>query len=300
MPASDVNDIVARLTEIRATRPIAIREAWNHRARRPLLTEGRLFLVAADHPARGVLKAGADANAMADRGELLRRLVLALERPGVDGVLGTPDILEDLVLLGALESKVAFGSMNRGGLSGSSFELDDRFTAYDAAAIERDGLDGGKMMVRVADRDRGSLETMVACARAIDGLAERGLPALVEVFASRVDGDGRVSNDMEPSALARAIAIASGLGSTSGYTWLKIPVLDDMSQVASATTLPLVLLGGDPGSAAEATYGRWRRAMALPQVRGLVAGRALLYPEDGDVARAVDRAAAVVRKAVPA
>jgi hypothetical protein len=34
--------------------------------------------------------------------------------------------------------------------------------------------------------------------------------------------------------------------------------------------------------------------MAIPQVRGLVAGRALLYPRDGDVARAVDAAAAIV------
>ena len=269
-----MNDIVRRLTEIRATRPIAIREAWNRRARRALLSDGRLFLVAADHPARGVLKAGANPQAMSDRGALLRRLVAALERPGVDGVLGTPDVLDDLVLLGALEGKLAFGSMNRGGLAGSSFELDDRFTAYDAAAIERDGLDGGKMMLRIADRDRGSLETMAACARAVDALAERGLTALVEVFASRVDRDGNVANDTNPAALARAIAIASGLGGTSAYTWLKVPVAEDMARVAAATT--------------------------LPQVRGLVAGRALLYPEDGDVARAVDRAASVVRKVVVA
>ena len=295
-----MNDIVRRLTEVRATRPIAIREAWNRRARRALLADGRLFLVAADHPARGVLKAGSDANAMADRGELLRRLVVALERPGVDGVLGTPDVLDDLVLLGALERRLAFGSMNRGGLAGSAFELDDRFTAYDAEAIERDGLDGGKMMVRIADGDRGSLETMVSCARAIDALAQRGLPALVEVFAARVGPDGRASNDMDVAALARAVAIASGLGSTSAYTWLKLPVIDAMERLAAATTLPIVLLGGDPGRDVDATFARWEQAMSLPQVRGLVAGRALLYPEDGDVARAVDRAAAVVRRMVAA
>ena len=78
--------------------------------------------------------------AMADRGELLDRLVTALRRPGVDGVLGTPDVLEDLLLLGALDDKVAIGSMNRGGLQGSVFELDDRFTAYDAATVAADGL----------------------------------------------------------------------------------------------------------------------------------------------------------------
>jgi len=34
--------------------------------------------------------------------------------------------------------------------------------------------------------------------------------------------------------------------------------------------------------------------MAIPQVRGLVAGRTLLYPQNGNVAGAVDAAAAIV------
>ena len=38
-----------------------------------------------------------------------------------------------------------------------------------------------------------------------------------------------------------------------------------------------------------------RGALALPGVRGLVVGRALLYPPDGDVAAAVDAAVALVR-----
>ena len=112
------------------------------------------MLIAADHPARGSLAARGRPQAMADRGELLSRLVTALERPGVDGVLGTPDIVEDLLLLGALEDKIVIGSMNRGGLSGSVFELDDRFTAYDTGSIAAMGLDGGKMLIRIALEDR--------------------------------------------------------------------------------------------------------------------------------------------------
>src|SRR6266699_2132180 len=114
----------ARLRDLRATRPQAVAEAAARRTRRPLLgTDGRLMIVAADHPARGALGVRAVADAMADRYDLLRRLVTSLQRPGVDGVLGTPDILEDLLLLGALDNKVVIGSMNRGGLQGSSFEL---------------------------------------------------------------------------------------------------------------------------------------------------------------------------------
>lgn len=276
--------LVERVAGIRATRPQAIAEALQRRRRRPLLNDnGLMFLVAADHTARGVLKAGANPLAMADRGELLRRLMIALSRPAVDGLLATPDIVEDLALLGVLDDKVVFGTMNRGGLGGASFELDDRFTAYTAGAIAAAGLDGGKMMVRIHDDDPGTLSTLVACAEAISALAARGLPAMVEVFASSDD----------PDALMRAVAIASGLGVTSAYTWLKLPAVRDMQRVLNATTLPTVLLGGDPGPHV-ALVDRWTEAMSAPQVRGLVVGRTLLYPPDGDVAAAVDAAAAVL------
>jgi hypothetical protein len=61
------------------------------------------------------------------------------------------------------------------------------------------------------------------------------------------------------------------------------------------TTLPALILGGAPGPDPEATYASWERAMSVPSVRGLVVGRALLYPPDGDVAAAIDRAARIVR-----
>lgn len=252
-----------------------------------------MFLIAADHPARGALRVGRDPMAMGDRGELLRRLLVALRRPGVDGVLATPDVVEDLVLLGALEGKLVFGSMNRGGLAGSVYELDDRFTSYSPASIEDGRLDGGKMMVRVADDDPGALGTLVACAAAIDALAQRKLPAIVEVFASRSAG-GHAENLPGADELIRAIAVAAALGTTSAYTWLKLPVVDQMERVLAATSLPTLLLGGDPGRDAETTFRRWSMAMAIPQVCGLVAGRTLLYPEHGHVERAVDEAVAIV------
>ena len=86
------------------------------------------MIVAADHPARGALAVGSRPTAMNSRTDLLDRLRAALADPGVDGVLATADILDDLLLLGALEDKVVFSSMNRGGLAGAQFELDDRMT----------------------------------------------------------------------------------------------------------------------------------------------------------------------------
>ncbi|GAA0951746.1 Cgl0159 family (beta/alpha)8-fold protein [Nonomuraea longicatena] len=285
------------LTRIRATRPEEIAHAAARRRRRELPKNGdRLMIIAADHPARGALGVRDRPMAMAGRRDLLDRLRTALDRPGVDGILASPDVLEDLLLLGALEGRLAFGSMNRGGLLGSVFELDDRFTGYDAATIDAMGLDGGKMLCRIDPGDPATVDTLESCAHAVSDLARRRLVAMVEPFWSARQPGGAVRNDLSPEACVRAVSVAQALGSTSAYTWLKIPAIPEMEQVMAATTLPALLLGGDPPDI-DAAYADWSRALRLPGVRGLVVGRALLYPSDDDVAAAVDGAAALVREA---
>ncbi|WP_199561936.1 Cgl0159 family (beta/alpha)8-fold protein [Micromonospora deserti] len=91
-----------------------------------------------------------------------------------------------------------------------------------------------------------TVSTLQASASAISELAAHQLIAMVEPFLSRWGVDGRVVNDLSPAAVARSVAIASGLGGTSAYTWLKLPVVEDMAAVMAATTLPALLLGGDP------------------------------------------------------
>ncbi|MGA6169917.1 Cgl0159 family (beta/alpha)8-fold protein [Streptomyces sp. NPDC012600] len=257
---------------------------------------GRLMIIAADHPARGALAVGDRALAMANRFELLQRLCLALSRPGVDGVLASADVLDDLLLLGALEDKVVMGSMNRGGLAGAAFELDDRFTGHRPEDLVRHGFDAGKLLLRIDHEDPGSLDTLHAAARTIDAMAAHRLPVFVEPFLCR-RVDGRLRNDLGAAAVATSIAIASGLAGTSAYTWLKVPVTedpDDMARVMETSTLPAVLLGGEVGDDLDGAYGKWREALRLPTVRGLVVGRSLLYPVDGDVAGAVDTAVSLL------
>jgi DhnA family fructose-bisphosphate aldolase class Ia len=285
---------VAELVRLRTHHPEAIAEAAANRLRRPLVNDtGRLMIVAADHPARGALAVGDRKFAMANRADLLERLCLALSRPGVDGVLATADILDDLLLLGALDHKVVLGSMNRGGLAGASFELDDRFTGHRPQDIERLGFDAGKLLLRIDYDDPGSLTTLESTARAIDDMAARQLPVFVEPFLSRRREDGKLVNDLSADAVIKSIAIASGLGGSSAYTWLKVPVTenpDDMARVMETSTLPAVLLGGEVGEDQEGAYEKWRGALQLPTVQGLVVGRSLLYPADGDVTAAVDTA----------
>jgi hypothetical protein len=285
----------AEVTAIRATDPHAIERAWATRVTRPTIRgNGRLMIVAADHPARGALSVGSNMTAMNSRTELLDRLRTALANPGVDGVLGSADILDDLVLLGALEDKVVFSSMNRGGLAGASFELDDRMTGATAASTAKARMNGAKMLTRIALDDPGTLATMTACAQAIDELAAANLIAMVEPFLSR-RVEGRVKNDLSTDAVIKSIHITQGLGSSSAHTWMKLPVVPEMERVMDATTFPTLLLGGDPQTAPEETYASWARALEIPAVRGLIVGRTLLYPPDGNVEAAVGTAVDMVR-----
>lgn len=287
------------LTRTRLEDREAIARAAATRRRHPGLRYGpQTFIVAADHPARGALSVGNDPNAMADRRDLLDRLQIALSTPGCDGVLATPDIIDDLLLLGALDDKLVFGSMNRAGLAGSSFEFDDRFTGYTADGLRAVGADGGKMLTRINLSDPATPSVLENTAHAVDALDARGLIAMIEPFVSTWS-DGRARNDLTADAVIKSVAIASALGSSSAGTWMKVPVVDRMDEIMAAGTLPTVLLGGDTGDDPDAVFSRWESALRLPGVIGLTVGRTLLYPPDGDVGRAVKTAVSLLAGPTP-
>lgn len=287
------------ITRQRLEDPASVQRAAAQRQKHAGPVLGRQnFIIAADHPARGALAVGKRATAMADRRSLLDRLQIALQNPACDGVLASPDLLDDLLLLGALEGKLVFGSMNRGGLTGLINEIDDRFTGHTAAALAAVGADGGKMLTRISYEDPDTVKTLEATAEAITDLARHQLVAMVEPFISK-RAEGKVVNDLRPEAVIKSMGIASGLGETSAYTWLKIPVVQEMERVMAATTLPTVLLGGDPAGSPDEVFASWQAALALPGVQGLTVGRTLLYPEDGDVAAAVATAASLLNTTAP-
>ena len=205
-------------------------------------------------------------------------------------MLGTPDILEDLLLLGALDDKVVIGSMNRGGLAGTVFEIDDRFTGYDAQAIADAGFEGGKMLTRIDPDDPATVATLEVVRRR--GQRPRPAPA---------DGHGRAvhlpprstagsATSSPPTPWCAPTRSPPGLGTTSAYTWLKVPIVDEMERAMAATTLPALILGGEVAEDQQAAFANWQKALALPTVQGLVIGRSLLYPPGDDVAAAVDTA----------
>ena len=286
--------LLAAIVETRVSDPDAIARAWAARGRRRFIgADGRLFVVAADHVARGALAAGEDRFAMADRERLLERLVTVLANPAVDGVLAAPDLLDDLVLTGALENKLAIGSINRGGLPASVFEIDDRLTGATVESVTRHGLDGAKMLLRVDRDDDASAAALERAAEWVSGLAAARTVAIVEPFLSRRSG-GRLANDLRTDSVVESAVIAAGLGDTSAYTWLKLPVVKEFERVAASTSLPVVLLGGEVDDDPEAQRQGWAQALALPSVRGLMVGRSMLFPPDGDVRAAVSAAVSLL------
>ncbi|WP_436841257.1 Cgl0159 family (beta/alpha)8-fold protein [Streptomyces bobili] len=289
-----MSENVSRIVSARVVDPGAIAAAAARRVKATsvLGAHGKAMIIAADHPARGANAVGGDPTAMADRFELLDRLCVALERPGVTGVLATADILEDLLLLGVLDGKSVFGSMNRAGLAGSVFEIDDRFTGYDAEAIAAMGFDGGKMLTRIALDDPATPAALSETARAVNELNDRQLIAMIEPFLSGWQ-DGRIRNDLSTDAVVKSVTIASGLGRRTAYTWLKLPVVEDMERVLASSTLPALLLGGEVKDP-EAAFASWGKALQQPTAQGLVVGRSLLYPAGGDVAGAVDKAVSLL------
>jgi tagatose-1,6-bisphosphate aldolase len=205
-------------------------------------------------------------------------------------------VLEELAFLGALENKLAIGTMNRGGIIGASWEIDDRLTSYNTEYVESMGLDGGKTLIRIDLNDPNTAPTLELVAKLTSELASRKIMAMIEPLPYTKNASGKAVLDTSDEALINVVAVASGLGISSAYSWLKIPTTSRMKEVAAATTLPILMLGGEPGADANKTFDAWKLGLEEPNVKGLVAGRSLLYPKDGDSLAAVKKAAELVRK----
>lgn len=277
------------INEIRVDRPGKILEiAQQRKCRDKIAPSGNLNIVAADHPARGSVAVGDDSFAMADRHDLLARLVYVLQSDWMDGVLGSMDLLEELLVLhelmkengkGFLDGKVMIASLNRGGHPGSAWELHDPITGTDAATCRQMKLDGAKMLFRMEPGTKDSLKTLMECVRGVNDMSSQKLPIFLEPLPVEKKGDSyKVIKDAD--LLTELVSITAALGNTSRYVWLKLPYTANFEKVVRATTLPIVILGGGKSSDIEGVLGDLDAALQSGhQVRGAMFGRNLLYPD---------------------
>ncbi|HYF92713.1 MAG TPA: deoxyribose-phosphate aldolase [Symbiobacteriaceae bacterium] len=294
-----------RLTDLRVQAPELLPELAGRRVRRPTLApDGRLVIIAADHPARGVVAVGSDSGAMANRAGYLSRIARVLGQPEVDGLMATADLIDEVLLLNhlvteaggpdLLAGKLLVGSMNRGGLAGTRFELDDTMTGYTAEGLAEMGLDGGKLLLRLHPEEPDTARTLLYCAQAVEALQRRRLPIFLEPLPVEPIPNGGWRVQMAAEELIRVVGVATALGSSTAGLWLKLPMAPELSRVAAATTCPILLLGGDSGGDPQPLFARLAASMeAGANVRGCMIGRSVLYPglgvDPATVAIAVSR-----------
>jgi DhnA family fructose-bisphosphate aldolase class Ia len=302
--------LLARLTELRVDDPdFAWRAATVRVLRECLAPNGKLNILAADHPARNVTKVGADPLAMADRRDYLARIVRVLCSAQVDGVMATMDILEDLLTIDGLlraagartllDNKLLIASLNRGGLDGSTWELDDPMTGATPAACQAWRLDGAKILLRVDPSEPASLKTLLASAQAINESNALGLPMFLEPLPVTKTETGYVVLKTA-EALTRLAGVASALGDSSRYLWLKLPHCENFEIVAGSTTLPILLLGGESAGDPEPFLQQLESALSAgPNVRGALVGRNVLYPGAEDPLAMAEAVGGIVHKRWP-
>jgi hypothetical protein len=281
----------SKITDLRINRPdVPLKISRMRRRRKDLTTDGRLTLLAADHPARMVTRIGDEELRMGDRREFLSGIARVMACSPFDGLLGTADVLDDVFYLenmirgkrSIVDGKVLIGSVNRGGLSGAAFELDDFPTGFDIEGVERFGLDGAKFLLRVDPRDSDSAKTMKYCVDVVKECNRRKISLFLEPL-SVARREGNLVTEKDAAKLVKIVGMAGALGSSSTRTWLKLPYCDGFDRVAAATPLPILLLGGEASDDVAGLLNEVESAMkAGPNVRGVLLGRNLLYPPGGD------------------
>jgi DhnA family fructose-bisphosphate aldolase class Ia len=282
-----------KISEIRIADPDRVFQIAKKRKRRTQLTnDGSLLLIAADHPARRVTRVGTDELGMANRYDFLARIFRTLLSEQVDGVMASMDVLEELLLLhdlattpdgrGFLDQKLLIASLNRGGLDGTTWELDDPVTGATPRSCKDWGMDGAKFLLRICDDEHSSLVTIKAASHAITELNALHLPTFLEPLPVRKSKRGyKVIKTAE--ALAKIVGVAAALGDSSRFLWLKLPYCDNFSVVAQATTLPILLLGGEPAATSKRFLSEVEEGLkAGSNVRGALVGRNVLYPGPED------------------
>jgi DhnA family fructose-bisphosphate aldolase class Ia/sugar phosphate isomerase/epimerase len=309
------DDLWDKLSELRVTQPNLIKERMMQRSQREKLTpDGKLIILAADHPARMVANVGDDAVAMGNRFEYLGRCARVMMASSVDGIMGTADVIEDLVLLdylfqqksgkNFLDNRVLIACMNRGGLAGARYEMYDRVTAYrDVKKIKELKLDGAKLLLRLAvpdPYDRYCIQTMEECSRGIEACNEYNLPVFLEPLPVR-QIDGKYQLILEADDLIRVIGVAAGLSHSSANLWMKIPYVDNYHRVALAFSGPILMLGGESAGSPVGVIEQFVRGMGEGlNVRGALVGRNVLFPGDDDPAAVAEAICELVHKGVSA
>jgi DhnA family fructose-bisphosphate aldolase class Ia len=194
------------------------------------------IILAADHRARGIMT-------VERYDDYLAALRAAL--PCCDGLMATVKPLADLAPE-LRPDQTTWLSLNRTGLAGSAFELDDRLVATCAHAAAA-GCTGVKHMTRIDRDDPVTAAALELLGRVLEEARVLGLDVMVEPLAWRAGAVDRATD-----AVVEAAVIAHDMGAPL----LKVPVpaappgterVDAVQRVVASVGVPVLFLGGPRG-----------------------------------------------------
>ncbi len=227
------------------------------------------MILAADHRARGIIT-------IESYSVYVHALRAAI--PHCDAVMASAKPLSDLKGHADAHGLRTYLSLNRTGLAGSAFELDDRPVASPERAAG-DGHSGVKLMTRIDLGRPESAAGLELLGKVLEASYQLGLDALIEPLSW---SHGRV--DRTTDGILTAAVIAHDMGAPL----LKVPVplaapgserSEAVARITASVGVPILFLGGPrPGSRKE-LLEELADAMA-GGAAGMAVGRAVYQDPD--------------------
>jgi DhnA family fructose-bisphosphate aldolase class Ia len=248
---------------------------------RVLASDGRAVVLAADHRARGIVTIERYADYVA---------ALRAALPACDAVMASAQPLADLARDGVAPEQATLLSLNRTGLAGTAFELDDRLVATVAGAVAR-GYTGVKVMTRVDPSDRSGAGQLEMLGAVIEQAHAAQLSCLVEPLTWTHGAMDRGVDSIVWSAV-----VAHDMGAPL----LKVPVpdaargnerIEAVQRIVESVGVPVLFLGGPRVSDRETVLVEVSDVMAGGGA-GMAIGRAVY--QDPDPAQMAKDIAALV------
>jgi DhnA family fructose-bisphosphate aldolase class Ia len=274
------------LLDIKVFSPELIDEEAGHKIRTERLRD-RMVFAAADHNARMITEYGGNDTGLSNRREYLARLIRELSSDQVDGVEASPDIIEDLYILNRifrtsgrktfLDNKILVGIVNRGGLKGTAWEMDDMPSAFTLDRVQELHMDAAKFMIRINPDDEKSGRQIKYCSEMVNQAHQRKLPVFIEtLFVRNHEGGFEMQTDL--TSLCKAAGVVSALGCTGSSKWLELPLNSQYLDVVRSTTCSVLVVPDEYAKEDLEIVREYTKESTLGEnVRGILLGRNVMY-----------------------
>ena len=281
------DEIFRQLNEIKAFHPEVIEQEACIR-QKPGYPHDRLIFAAADHNARMINEYKGNPIGLSNRREYLTRLVRMLQSDEIDGIEATPDIIEDLMILSRLrreagekeflKGKMLVGTVNRGGLKNTVWEMDDMPSCYTVERLAKLGMDAVKFMIRINPMDARARHTVRYCAETINEAEKYGLPIFIEALYVETTENGGFAMKTDSESLCKVVGVTGALGCRGVAKWIEIPLNNEYQVPVSATTCPVLVVPDEVESEPLAVVTEYTKEIGLhDNIRGILLGRNIMF-----------------------